>query len=305
MSDYRRITELVNTGPANLFFDQVIGSGEVWEIGDRKIAGWREDLTVSGALTSGTLRVRDGTQTFGIANGLLYFYDQHPQRHTTITIPGQVLVTLSSGVDALGGVNYTIGSRAMLGDSFVSVVSGTNSIQWSAKSIIGSGAVTVTSGTGTVSVDVTGSTQAATAQRGFTKESEGVSTTTSTTLQEKLSMSANVALVATGTEPEAYRLLWYYEYGYSSSSNEFEGRLQVDNKDDLHYVVDRPIATATGTYSAASGFADMLLTSGTHTFDIDYRSSAAGKTARIRSARLSLVQLTLGPTSSTPPLKGT
>jgi hypothetical protein len=205
----------------------------------------------------------------------------------------------------ISGTNTdTIVHKAIVGDNFLSVVTGTNSVRLLADAIVGDSPVTITSGTNTVTINV-GQAQAATAQRGFTKESEGVSTTSSTTFQNKLSLSANLATVATGTTPEPYRILWTYEYGYSSSSNEFEGRLEIDNKDTVHYIVDRPIATATGTFSIASGFIDALLSSGTHTFDIDFRSSAVGKTARIRAARVSVVQLTLGTGSSTPPRYGT
>jgi len=125
----RRITEVVNnTGSTALFFDQVLAPGEVWEIVDRKIEMWRDDSTISGAITSGTLGVRDGTQEFtSTVAGLQYFYN-NPGNRTTFNWPVNSLVTLVSGTDELGNIDYTIERKAVTGVG-ITVVSGVDGLQ--------------------------------------------------------------------------------------------------------------------------------------------------------------------------------
>jgi len=134
MTVNRRITEVVNnTGSTALYFDQVLEAGEIWEIVDRKLQLWRDDITISGAISSGTLGVRDGEQEFTeTQDALQYFYDNpRPLRPTTIQIHGQPsasALTTTSGVDALGGLTYTLSPKALVGDGGTTVVSGSHTV---------------------------------------------------------------------------------------------------------------------------------------------------------------------------------
>ena len=125
----RRITEVVNnTGSTALYFDQVLAPGEVWEIVDRKMEMWRDDPSISGAITSGTLGVRDGTQEFSSpVTALQYFYN-NPGNQTTFNWPVNSLVTLVSGVDQLGNIDYSIERKAVTGVG-ITIVSGTDGIE--------------------------------------------------------------------------------------------------------------------------------------------------------------------------------
>jgi len=131
MTINRRRTEVVNnSGSTALFFDQVLAPGEVWEIIDRKLEMWRDDITISGAISSGTLGVRDGTQEFtSVTNALKYFYD-NPAPVTTLKWPQNSLVTLASGIDAFGGIEYEFQHKSVVGvGGLISVVSGTEGIE--------------------------------------------------------------------------------------------------------------------------------------------------------------------------------
>jgi hypothetical protein len=126
----RRITEVVNnTGSTALFFDQVLAPGEVWEIVDRKMEMWRDDPSISGAITSGTLGVRDGTQEFSSTGRALQYFYNNPGSQTTFNWPVNSLVTLVSGVDELGNIDYSIERKAVTTVGNISVVSGTDGLE--------------------------------------------------------------------------------------------------------------------------------------------------------------------------------
>jgi hypothetical protein len=125
----RRITEVINnTGSTALFFDQVLDPGQIWEIVDRKIEMWRDDPTISGAITNGTLGVRDGNQEFSSTVGALQYFYNNPGARTTFNWSLNSLVTLVSGVDELGNVDYTIEKKAVTGVG-LTVVSGSEGIE--------------------------------------------------------------------------------------------------------------------------------------------------------------------------------
>ncbi len=125
----RRITEVVNnTGSTALFFDQVLAPGEIWEIVDRKMEMWRDDPSISGAITSGTLGVRDGTEEFAnTTHALQHFYD-NPKPQTTLEWPTNSLVTLVSGIDQIGNVAYSFAAKSVTARG-LTVTSGTDGIE--------------------------------------------------------------------------------------------------------------------------------------------------------------------------------
>ena len=188
--------------------------------------------------------------------------------------------------------------KPLAGNEYIEVVSGTESIYLNADGLTGS--LSTTSGTLQTQITVNLLTSAG----GAIVVSEPLSITTSTNFQEKLSLNVNTATVTSGLTDQ-YRLVWYYEWGYESASAEFNSRIQVDNIDDVGGINWRPSATSADTFAASSGFIDMTLSSGTHNFDLDYRSTSGGKAARIQRARLSLSRVALFPGQPTPPQRGT
>ncbi len=148
------------------------------------------------------------------------------------------------------------------------------------------------------------SSPASTVQGGFVALDEALSTTTSTSFQEKLSLSGDLSAVFSGTSSQPFRLQWYYEWGYSSASSEIETQITVDDFDVVGTIQWSPSSTNATDFAASSGYIDMTLSSGTHFFDIDFRSTANGKTSRIQRTRMALSPLTLGLNEDDPPQHG-
>ena len=109
-------------------------------------------------------------------------------------------------------------------------------------------------------------------------EDDTESSTTSTAWTEKLSISSTV--------PSGdYIILWSYEWSHSDTSRFFDGRLQLD--DTTNIMGHHESTSNTANWVPVSGFKRLQL-SGSHTLDLDYRSSKKNKTAYIRRARLEL-----------------
>jgi len=111
-------------------------------------------------------------------------------------------------------------------------------------------------------------------------ESEGESSTTSTSYQEKLNLTT--PSLGAGT----YRVGWYYEWKFSNGNFEFKNRVQVDDAITLKETETTP--RSVGDWQGAAGFDYVVLAAGTHNIDLDYCSSKKNKTARIRKARLEI-----------------
>ncbi len=109
--------------------------------------------------------------------------------------------------------------------------------------------------------------------------SEGESSTTSNTYQQKLRLTVS-GLVA-GT----YRLGWYAETRCNSTNSDFEFRIQQDDSTVLAETnIESQDAT---TYLPQSGFVYVSLSAATtYNFDLDYSSETSGVTTYIRRARL-------------------
>lgn len=116
-------------------------------------------------------------------------------------------------------------------------------------------------------------------------ESLGESSTGSTSWQNKLQMVVN------GMTAGRYIVNWSFEWTQSSNGGEFQAQVQVDNTTTLYEQNSRTPYFGAGDFSSyaypASGFGFVNLTTGNHTFEIDYRESNGG-TAYIRKARLSV-----------------
>jgi len=112
-------------------------------------------------------------------------------------------------------------------------------------------------------------------------ESEGTSTTTSTTYQQKLRLT-------TPSIPAGdYRISYSYEVRNDAGDKERDVQVEVD--DTTQIAEDRSstniVASGSG-FLPTAGFKVLTLTAAVHNIDIDFRSTAAGGTAEIRRARL-------------------
>lgn len=292
----KRITTVTNTtGSTVTFREKRFSPGEAFEIIDSNIDLWRDDLTVSGAINSGTLLVSNDTGDFvNTSDGLTYFYDT--AHINTITISG-VTVTGALVIQGTGGVILTSTPSGIV------TVSGFRDEFLAASGVVPDivGEEIVTS-SGFIQTQVI--LNRLTAAGGFITVDEALSTTTSTTFQQKATLDADITTIVTGTTDQ-FRLLWYYEWGYSSAAAEFNSQVVVDDVDIISNINWRPAATSADTFAASSGFIDMTLSSGTHFFDLDFRSTSNGKTARIQRARLSLSRVGLFEGVNAPPQRGT
>jgi len=112
--------------------------------------------------------------------------------------------------------------------------------------------------------------------------SDALSTTTSTTYQQKLRLSTGP--IEAGT----YRVGWMYDWQITSTNSNFDGRVQLNDTTLLMAHLEEAQDSATGQRHQVSGFAYVTLTAATHNIDIDYRTSNAAATARIQNARLEI-----------------
>jgi len=112
-------------------------------------------------------------------------------------------------------------------------------------------------------------------------ESLGLSTTGSTTLQEKLKLT-------TATIPAGdYMIFWSFSLGNDTKSKSTTAQVQVDDTNTLSACV---ISDNTeDDYSfMQSGHAIVPLTAGVHEVDIDFAQGGEGETATIQDARLTM-----------------
>jgi len=108
--------------------------------------------------------------------------------------------------------------------------------------------------------------------------SEGQSSTTSASWQQKLRLTTPD--VPAGT----YIVKWSFEWRQSSTSRDFQARVQYDDTDDLMNMNEEPKDGS--NYNPRSGFIVADLSAGVHTIDLDYSAESGSGTSYIRRARL-------------------
>lgn len=314
MVEIRRRTIVTNqSGVTADFVRKRLDNGESFEIIDRDINVWRDDPTISGAISSGDLIVSNGLEIFTDAlEGEYWFYGlPHAPIGSLQVGATQVFPNTTTGAITFSGVGLVTVDSLFADTIKISSPDAASLFQLIGVSGTLANAITTLSGTVGESLDFLLNeiiplveSPATTVQQGFTEQDNTLSTTTSTDFIQKIRLEANTSLVVTGTSPEPFRIQWYWEWGFSGANAEFNGRLQLDDFDTIAEIQWRPTATSDADWQNASGYEDMLLSSGTHTFDLDFRSTAGNKTARIRRSRLALIPLTLSILSGDPPLRG-
>lgn len=115
--------------------------------------------------------------------------------------------------------------------------------------------------------------------------SAAVSTTTSTTFQQKMRLS--VSTIPAGR----YRLEVSYMWNHDSIANDFEARVQQDDTTDLYFHKEEPTdslgsfgATGTNQRVATSKTILLDLAAGDYDFDLDYRTDSGGDESSIWDA---------------------
>jgi len=113
-------------------------------------------------------------------------------------------------------------------------------------------------------------------------ESNGGSTTTATTWQEKVALNWN-ALDAD------YLIEWAAEVRVQNTNRRIGVRCRADDSTLINSIFINPSQTS-GDWGPVSGFTKLTLLTGAHKIDIDFRSSNDGALVRIRNARIKVTQ---------------
>lgn len=116
-------------------------------------------------------------------------------------------------------------------------------------------------------------------------ESEGQSSTTSDTYQEKLSLSTGVLPAGT------YRIGWSFGYASTQNRTDCGFKIEIDDTTTINEFTPAPTKKSTeGAWYALAGFQHVSLTNAAHTIDIDYLANADGQggTTYILNARLEI-----------------
>jgi hypothetical protein len=94
-----------------------------------------------------------------------------------------------------------------------------------------------------------------------------------------------------GIPAGTYRVAWGYEWQYSSTGRDFQGRVQVDDTTTVNEHCEEPQDANTDQWHIASNFYYVYLSSGNHYVDIDFRASNSSDTAGIRRSRIEFWRL--------------
>lgn len=108
----------------------------------------------------------------------------------------------------------------------------------------------------------------------------GLSSTTSTTFQNKLT------LVTPALPAGNYRIGWSYSWSYGSTGNDFEARVTLNAVDIMNHAQE-PKDAGTDQLHRHTGFEYQAI-SGINTIELDYRTDSGGVTAWIQRARLEI-----------------
>lgn len=88
-----------------------------------------------------------------------------------------------------------------------------------------------------------------------------------------------------------YLASWSFTWNINRTSRSFRARIEQDDTTSLWAMYQEPKDGSTLQEHPASGLAQVTLTAGVHTFDLDYANSGNG-TARITNARMTFYRVT-------------
>jgi len=116
-------------------------------------------------------------------------------------------------------------------------------------------------------------------------ESEGESSTTSDSYQQKLRLT-------TGTVPAGtYRIGWSFEYSSTEDKVDCGFRIELDDTTAINEIVPPPKKKySDGAYDILSGFKHTSLTNASHIIDVDYKANIDAElgTTYIKNTRLEI-----------------
>ena len=116
-------------------------------------------------------------------------------------------------------------------------------------------------------------------------ESEGSSGTTGSTWLQKVSVNH------TFESGKAYMIFWNFEWQNTSTSGDFDGRVQRNNiASSVMDMREEPADGGSDQWMPRSGWRYLDGLTGSQTFDLDYRNNGSG-TANIRKARLAIMEV--------------
>jgi len=81
-----------------------------------------------------------------------------------------------------------------------------------------------------------------------------------------------------------YRVSWSFLWRHSSTSNDFRGRVQIDDSQTLWEMLQEPQDSGSDQRCPVSGFAYINPNSGDYDIDLDWCSSSSSSTAYIYNA---------------------
>ena len=111
-------------------------------------------------------------------------------------------------------------------------------------------------------------------------EESAESSTNSTTFQQKL------RLTVSGVPEGNYRIGWTYQWRHSKSNTDFSAKIEVDDTDQIFYYQASPYVDVLYWQPVTGFYYYEVLASGTHTVDLDYKSSDIGSTSYIKETKL-------------------
>jgi hypothetical protein len=111
-------------------------------------------------------------------------------------------------------------------------------------------------------------------------EDASESSTNSTVFQQKL------RLTVSGIPEGNYRVGWTYQWRHSKSNSDFLAKIDVDDTDTIFSYQASPYVDVLYWQPVTGFYYYEVLASGTHTIDLDYKSSNTGSTSYIKETKL-------------------
>jgi len=135
----------------------------------------------------------------------------------------------------------------------------------------------------------------ASADRQYQAFTHGQSYTYNESLAAQTNGTATLAQALRVTTPSVeagdYLASWSFTWNMDQTSRSFVARVEQDDTTQLWAMHQEPKDSSTLQEHPASGLAQVTLTAGAHTFDLDYANNGGG-TARITNARMTFYRVT-------------